>query len=247
LARAPSIIVRTLLASNQHPTGPPDMTSFHDEASNHTSPSLPGRTAAADRGAPDNIFVGSLLLLGLWLLGWYTMSSRPPAAPPVPPVTVEAPWAAAPSAPATTLPGGTAIRYAENGIESRLLAFVQDSTKPVDKTTWFEFDRLRFETGSAVLQPSSFDQLNNIAEILKAYPKVSLKIGGYTDNVGNAAANMKLSGDRANTAMAELVKLGIAPTRLEAEGYGDTIPLADNSTEEGRAKNRRTAVRVNAK
>ena len=76
---------------------------------------------------------------------------------------------------------------------------------------------------------------------------VALKLGGYTDNVGKSSANMKLSADRAKTAMAELVKLGIAPTRLQAEGYGDTVPVADNSTEEGRAKNRRTAARVTAK
>jgi OmpA-OmpF porin, OOP family len=205
-----------------------------------------GGVARASSGAPDNIFVGFVALVGAGLLAWYAMSRGKPAPTPEP-VAIVAPAPTAPAMPGATLPGGAAIQFADGGIESQLLAFIQDSTKPVDKTTWFEFDRLLFETGSATLQPTSFDQLNNIAEILKAYPAVSLKLGGYTDNVGRASANMKLSADRANTAIAELVKLGIANTRLTAEGYGDTVPVADNTTEEGRAKNRRTAARVTAK
>jgi outer membrane protein OmpA-like peptidoglycan-associated protein len=91
------------------------------------------------------------------------------------------------------------------------------------------------------------EQLKNVAEILKAYPKVALKIGGYTDNVGDPAANMKLSAKRADNTMAELVKLGIAAGRLEAEGYGDKHPVADNSTDEGRQRNRRIDIRVTRK
>ena len=209
---------------------------------------LPPRAALGLRplNAPDSIFVGLVGLLAVGLLGWYFVS-RNTAKPALPPIAIEAPAPVAPPAPGAKLPGGAAIQFAPAGIESQLLAFIQDSTKPVDKTTWFDFDRLLFETGSANLQPTSFDQLNNIAEILKAHPMVALKLGGYTDNVGKSSANMKLSADRAKTAMAELVKLGIAPTRLQAEGYGDTVPVADNSTEEGRAKNRRTAARVTAK
>ena len=91
------------------------------------------------------------------------------------------------------------------------------------------------------------EQLKNIAEILKAYPKVNLKIGGYTDNVGNPAANLTLSQKRAENTMQEIVKLGIDAKRLEAEGYGDKYPVADNSTEEGRQKNRRIDLRVTRK
>ena len=131
-------------------------------------------------------------------------------------------------------------------IEGALVDFIK-SDKAVDKTTWFDFDNLTFETGKAVLKPESQNQLNNIAEILKAYPKVALKLGGYTDNTGDANANLKLSGDRAKAVEAELVKLGVADTRLEAEGYGQEHPIADNATEEGRAANRRISVRVTAK
>ena len=146
-----------------------------------------------------------------------------------------------------TLPDGVTLNIPEFGIERKLLAFIQDAGRPVDKTTWFTFDRLQFETGSAVLKPSSREQLANIAAILKAFPQVAIKIGGYTDNVGDPQANLKLSRDRAGNTMQELVKLGIDPSRLESEGYGEEHPVADNATEEGRQQNRRIDVRVTKK
>jgi K(+)-stimulated pyrophosphate-energized sodium pump len=72
-------------------------------------------------------------------------------------------------------------------------------------------------------------------------------LGGYTDNTGDAAANLHLSDQRAKNVMAELVKLGVDPSRLEAQGYGDEHPVADNNTEEGRQLNRRISLRVTAK
>jgi outer membrane protein OmpA-like peptidoglycan-associated protein/uncharacterized protein YidB (DUF937 family) len=145
------------------------------------------------------------------------------------------------------LPNGFILRIPSNGVESKLLAFIEDPSRQVDKETWFSFDRLEFETGSAALKPASDEQLRNISEILKAYPQVNLKLGGYTDNVGNDASNLKLSQARANSTMQEIVKLGTDPARLEAEGYGSQHPVADNSTEEGRQRNRRIDVRVTKK
>ncbi|WP_020599789.1 sodium-translocating pyrophosphatase [Spirosoma panaciterrae] len=144
------------------------------------------------------------------------------------------------------LSSGIELNIPEFGIENKLLAFIKGD-KPVDKTTWFDFDRLLFQTGSATLEPQSQEQLKNIAEILKAYPNVAVKLGGYTDNTGNAAANLKLSQDRANSVRAELEKMGISKDRLEAEGYGQEHPVASNDTEEGRAQNRRISVRVTKK
>lgn len=145
------------------------------------------------------------------------------------------------------LPNGVELSIPEFGVENKLIAFIEDTQLPVDDKTWFSFDRLIFETGKATLKPESQEQLKNIAEILKAYPKVSIKLGGYTDNTGDPQANLKLSQQRADTVMADLVKLGIDASRLEAEGYGQEHPVADNSTEEGRAKNRRIDMRVTAK
>ncbi|MBK6627810.1 MAG: protein translocase subunit SecD [Flavobacteriales bacterium] len=139
---------------------------------------------------------------------------------------------------------GVSIDGLAGGVESGLLGFLE-SGRPVDKTTWFNFDRVVFRSGSAELLADSSDaQLNNLAEILKAYPDVRLKIGGYTDSTGNAAANQKLSQQRAEAVVADLEKKGVANGRLEAEGYGSQHPVASNATEEGRAKNRRMALRV---
>jgi K(+)-stimulated pyrophosphate-energized sodium pump len=145
------------------------------------------------------------------------------------------------------LSSGVTLNIPENGIESNLLKFIEDKSKPVDKTTWFDFDRLTFETGKSSLKSESAEQLKNIAEILKAYPDVNVKVGGYTDNQGDANANLTLSSDRASAVKAELIKLGIDDSRLESEGYGVKHPIASNDTEEGRAANRRTSVRVTKK
>jgi K(+)-stimulated pyrophosphate-energized sodium pump len=145
------------------------------------------------------------------------------------------------------LASGVTLNIPENGIENNLLKFVEDKSKAVDKTTWFDFDRLTFETGKSSLKPESAEQLKNIAEILKAFPAVNVKVGGYTDNTGDANANLKLSGDRAAAVKSELIKLGIDDARVESEGYGVEHPIASNDTEEGRAANRRTSVRVTKK
>jgi OmpA-OmpF porin, OOP family len=156
-------------------------------------------------------------------------------------------WAALGSFFKTKLPDGTELNIPQYGVENKLIVYLQDGSKPIDKDTWFDFDRLLFDTGSATLQPASNEQLGNIAAILKAYPNVKIKIGGYTDNTGDKAANLKLSQDRANNVMVELVNLGVASDRLEAQGYGEDHPISDNSTEDGRQKNRRISLRVTAK
>ncbi|PRY34136.1 K(+)-stimulated pyrophosphate-energized sodium pump [Spirosoma oryzae] len=144
------------------------------------------------------------------------------------------------------LTSGTELTIPDNGIERKLLAFIK-SDQPVDKETWFDFDRLTFDTGKATLQASSQEQLTNIAEILKAYPAVTVKLGGYTDNTGSPEANLKLSQDRAESVRAELEKMGIGNGRLAAEGYGPAHPVASNDTEAGRSRNRRIAIRVTKK
>jgi len=156
-------------------------------------------------------------------------------------------WAALGKFFSKKLPSGVELNIPEFGVENKLIGFIEDAGRPVDDKTWFSCDRLTFETGKSTLKPESQEQLKNIAEILKAYPKVAIKIGGYTDNVGDPQANLKLSQERADAVMADLVKLGVDPGRLKAEGYGQEHPIADNSTQEGRAKNRRIDLRVTSK
>jgi OmpA-OmpF porin, OOP family len=160
---------------------------------------------------------------------------------------VQKAWAALGAPSPVKLPDGTELNAPRLGVENRLILFIQDVHQDVKKDVWFDFDRLLFETGKATLEPASDDQLHNVAAILKAYPKVSIKIGGYTDNTGDKAANQKLSEERAQNVKGELEKLGVDPSRLAAQGYGEDHPIADNATEEGRQKNRRISMRVTAK
>lgn len=98
---------------------------------------------------------------------------------------------------------------------------------------------VNFDTGKATIKPDSESTLDSAAAALKAAADLKIEVGGHTDNVGTPEANLKLSQDRAQSVMAALVKRGIAATRLTAKGYGQTSPVADNRTDEGRAKNRR--------
>lgn len=148
---------------------------------------------------------------------------------------------------ARKLPNGGEISVGTNSVESRLIDFIEDKNKAVDKVTWFTFDRLFFETGKSTLKAESKAQLNNIAAILSAYPNVTLKLGGYTDNTGDSEVNKRISKERAEAAMQALVDLGVDPSRLDAEGYGSEHPVASNDTAEGKAQNRRIDVRVSSK
>lgn len=144
------------------------------------------------------------------------------------------------------LPNGTVLSIPATGVESRLIAFIEDPQRPVDDKALFTFDRLTFDPGRATPRPESQEQLRNIAEIMKAYPNVKLTVGGHTDD-RDPQANLKLSQQRAEAVKAGLVGLGVDASRLEAVGYGQQNPIADNNTEEGRAQNRRVDIRVTSK
>jgi len=101
-----------------------------------------------------------------------------------------------------------------------------------------------FDFGKATLRKESFKSLDNLVEILKIKNNMIIEIAGHTDSIGKAKDNLVLSEARANSVRNYLITKGIAPERLIAKGYGDTEPVADNSTEEGRQKNRRTEVRI---
>ena len=147
-----------------------------------------------------------------------------------------------------TLPGGFEINASPDGVENALISFIGDDAG-VDKTSWFNFDALKFQTGKDQLDMEfSQKQLTNIVEILKAYPNVNIKLGGYTDSDGDDKFNLALSQRRANNIMKALVTAGIDATRLEAEGYGEAHPACPaNDTPECKAQNRRIAVRVTKK
>ena len=225
-------------------------------------PSMPAAAAVADEAASGMKWLVPALL-GLALLGglfWFLNQSAPAekevaktaevattAATSAVGDAAKNMWAALGEFFKRKLPNGIELNIPRLGVENKLLDFIEDAAKPVDKTTWFDFDRLLFDTGKATLQAASQAQLDDIANIFKAFPNVKAKVGGYTDNTGDKAANMKLSEERAKNVAAELAKLGVAADRLTSEGYGEGNPIADNATEEGRQKNRRISMRVTAK
>ena len=145
------------------------------------------------------------------------------------------------------LPSGLMLSFADNGIEDQLIEFIEDETKQAGNDNWFNFVDLNFKSGSNDIDEKSMKEVENIAAILKEYPNVKVKIGGYTDNTGTAEGNLKLSDERATNVKNALVNLGIGADRLTSEGFGQEHPVASNDTEEGKKQNRRIAVSVREK
>ncbi len=98
---------------------------------------------------------------------------------------------------------------------------------------------VNFETGKAVLLPSSKSVLDEVAKSLVDNPDVNIEVGGHTDHIGTSAANLRLSQARANAVRDYLIGKGVDSGRLTAKGYGEENPVADNATVAGRAANRR--------
>jgi outer membrane protein OmpA-like peptidoglycan-associated protein len=101
-----------------------------------------------------------------------------------------------------------------------------------------------FDTDKFVLKPASQSELEKLKAFMVQNTTVNIEISGHTDNVGSAAHNKTLSENRAKSVYNYLVENGIASSRLSFKGYGDTVPLASNENEAGRAKNRRTEFKV---
>lgn len=110
---------------------------------------------------------------------------------------------------------------------------------PIEVGQTVRLNNIFFETGKADLKSESFTELNRVIEFLQQNPNIKIELSGHTDNVGNDEFNKTLSQKRADSVMAYLVTNGIDPTRLLAKGYGMEKPVADNTTEEGKAMNRR--------
>jgi outer membrane protein OmpA-like peptidoglycan-associated protein len=117
---------------------------------------------------------------------------------------------------------------------------LQIELTPIKKGASMVLKNVFFETGSFELKNSSKVELDKLLGFMKVNPKVAVEIGGHTDNVGSAELNKELSKNRADAVRDYLVNNGASAGRIIAVGYGDSKPLADNETEEGRAKNRRT-------
>lgn len=108
----------------------------------------------------------------------------------------------------------------------------------------FTLNDLQFDVGKATIRPSSFPQLQELLDYLQWKTEDKIEIAGHTDNTGKSADNLILSQQRADAVKSWLIKKGISADRLTAKGYGDTQPVADNSDEDGKQKNRRTEIKI---
>jgi outer membrane protein OmpA-like peptidoglycan-associated protein/tetratricopeptide (TPR) repeat protein len=112
--------------------------------------------------------------------------------------------------------------------------------EPIEKGARVVLNNIFFETGSAILTQESYIELGKAVDLLESNKKIVIEVGGHTDNVGSDDTNLKLSHDRAKSVRDYLAKAGISFERMQAKGYGETQPVAENETEDGRKANRRT-------
>ncbi|WP_420871260.1 OmpA family protein [Marinicauda algicola] len=103
---------------------------------------------------------------------------------------------------------------------------------------------LTFPTDSAQIQPRFGPVLNDVADVLQTYPATYVDIIGHTDSVGSAEYNQTLSERRASSVASALIQRGVLSDRLYVAGMGETMPIASNETDEGRAANRRVEIRI---
>ncbi|NLA23530.1 MAG: OmpA family protein, partial [Bacteroidales bacterium] len=125
--------------------------------------------------------------------------------------------------------------------ENRGCPEVKEETKKVFEQA---LTGIQFETGKDVIKRASFPILDKVVKVMEENPEYSLNICGHTDNIGNPDKNMDLSDRRAKSVKQYLIDKGIEEKRMNAEGFGDTKPVEDNKTSQGRAKNRRVEFKV---
>ena len=137
--------------------------------------------------------------------------------------------------------GFTNVVLAKGGVE----LYAQQTTdmsaveKAIAETGKFVTNNILFETGKATLKPESMDEIKKVAEYMKKNPTARFEVQGHTDNQGSDAINDPLSQQRAEAVVKALEELGCDPFNMRAVGKGSHEPVADNKTDEGRAKNRR--------
>lgn len=139
------------------------------------------------------------------------------------------------------LPGVTSVRSDVSVIDpERQLA--TDLEEFVSRLRQLDTAAVRFEMGSSSLLPDSADALQALSALMQRYPAFRVRIAGHTDATGSADMNLRISRERATAVATQLVARGIDRERIIATGYGATQPIADNTTDAGRARNRRIEV-----
>ena len=135
-----------------------------------------------------------------------------------------------------TVPGVPSAEEGKNGCPE-----IEETVQEILRTA---FENLEFQTGKDIIKGESKPSLTELAEVLDKKPEWKLQIAGHTDNVGNAQANLVLSKKRAESVKRFMVDHGISEDRLFVLYFGETMPIADNNTAEGRQKNRRVEMTI---
>lgn len=145
---------------------------------------------------------------------------------------------------------GVALKGYANGLEDQIIKFIKapdfaTMTEDQLKEKWFNFDNVNFVFGKTdQLEPGSDIQLDNVAAILKKYPTAKIKLGAYTDKVGDDAKNKEISQKRADYLKAELTKRGVGAQVIAAEGYGEEFAkVAETASDAERASDRKMSLR----
>jgi OOP family OmpA-OmpF porin len=205
-------------------------------------PATPARPPVRRIDEPSKVWIGRVvavtlpLLLGVWgLFLWAPWRREPP--PPRPDMKKRLARLA--------LPDGAALDVPEGSFNHELARYLADRDTAAPRT--FVFEGLAFQSGRSTLEPESRGTVDDLAAILKAFPTAEVRLEGHTDNVGSPDANQRLSLERAETVRAALIAGGVEARRLDAAGFGQERPVTSNSTEDGRAKNRRTELVVTKK
>ena len=121
---------------------------------------------------------------------------------------------------------------------------IPEDTAAVEAAKPIVLNNVFFDTGSSKLRPESAPELNRLAALLEDYPELYIQINGHTDNVGQPEDNKRLSQERAKAVYEYLLQQGIDQGRLSYKGFGESRPIADNDSAEGRQRNRRTEFEV---
>ncbi len=116
--------------------------------------------------------------------------------------------------------------------------------QPLEANATVVLKNIFFDVNKYELKPESQVELDNVVKLMRENPTLKIQINGHTDNVGKPADNIKLSNDRAKAVVDYITSKTIDAKRLSYQGFGDKVPIADNKTEEGKAQNRRTELKV---
>jgi outer membrane protein OmpA-like peptidoglycan-associated protein len=116
--------------------------------------------------------------------------------------------------------------------------------QPLKQDVKIELNNITFETNSSELNIESYNELNSVVDLMTQNPEIKVEISAHTDDIGSDTYNQRLSEKRAKSVLDYLIQHDVDKTKLISAGYGESQPLAENTTDENRAKNRRVELKI---